>query len=114
MELVSRRIGGENVGSSFRSCGVMEEAPVVVMVWNAGEIGWETEAHSVAATVQNMLLKAYALGLGTVWIGDIYYTLEALKRHPGRPWKLMAAIALGWPAHVLSQPKNPLARLRSS
>ena len=98
LELVSKRIGRENVGSSFGSCGVMEEVPVVVMVWNAGEMGWETEAHSVAAAIQNMLLKAYALGLGSVWIGDIYYTLEALKRHLGKPWKLMAAIALGWSA----------------
>jgi len=36
LELVSKRIGRENVGSSFGSCGIMEEAPVVIMVWNAG------------------------------------------------------------------------------
>jgi len=100
LELVSKRIGRENMGSSFGSCGIMEEAPVVVMVWNAGKMGWETEAHSVAAAIQNMLLKAYSLGLATVWIGDIYYTLDALKRHLGKPWKLMAAIALGWPARI--------------
>lgn len=100
LDLLSRRIGSGNMGSSFGSCGVMEEAPVVIVVWNAGEIGWETEAHGVAAAIQNMLLKAYALGLGTVWIGDIYYTLEALKRHLGKPWKLMAAVALGCPVHI--------------
>jgi nitroreductase len=100
LEKLSRRIGRGNMGSSFGSCGIMEEAPVVIMVWNAGEMGWETEAHSVAAAIQKMLLKAYSLGLGTVWIGDIYYTLEALKRHLGKSWKLMAAIALGCPAHI--------------
>lgn len=100
LELVSNRIGRENMGSSFGSCRIMEEAPVVIMVWNAGEMGWETEAHSVAAAIQNMLLKAYALGLGTVWIGDIYYTLDALEQHLAKPWKLMAAVALGWPARI--------------
>jgi len=35
-----------------------------------------------------------------VWIGDIYYTLDALKRHLGKPWKLMAAVAIGWPAYI--------------
>lgn len=100
LEMVSKRIGRENVGSSFSSFSIMEKAPVVIMVWNAGERGWETEIHSVAAAIQNMLLKAYALGLGTVWIGDIFYTLDALKRHLGKPWKLMAAVALGWPAHI--------------
>lgn len=98
LERVCERIGRKNMGSSFSSCRIMEEAPVVIMVWNAGEMGGETEIHSVAAAIQNMLLKAYALGLGTLWIGDIFYTLEALKQHLGKPWKPMAAVALGWPA----------------
>ncbi|MCK4477789.1 nitroreductase family protein [Candidatus Bathyarchaeota archaeon] len=100
LEMVSERTGRENMGSSFLSCDIMEQAQVVIMVWNAGERGWETEIHSVAAAIQNMLLKAYALGLGTVWIGDIFYTLDALKKHLGKPWKLMAAVALGWPTHT--------------
>ena len=108
LEKLSKQIGEEEVGSSFPSCSIMEEAPVVIMVWNAGEEGWETAVHSVAAAIQNMLLKAYALGLGTLWIGDIYCTLDALKQHLGKSWKLMAAIALGWPAHV------PKARPRKS
>jgi len=100
LEMVSKRIGRENMGSSFSSCSIMEEAPVVIVVWNAGERGWDTEIHSVAAAIQNMLLKAYALGLGTVWIGDIFYALDALKSHLGKPWKLMAAVALGWHAQI--------------
>jgi nitroreductase len=100
LEKVSKRICPVNMGSSFPSCSIMEEAPVVIMVWNAGEKGWETEIHSVAAAIQNMLLKAYALGLGTLWIGDIFYTLKALEKHFGKPWKLIAAVALGWPAHT--------------
>lgn len=35
-----------------------------------------------------------------MWIGDIFYTPEVLKKHLGKPWKLMAAVALGWPAYV--------------
>lgn len=104
LEAVSEMIGRENMGSSLLSCSIMEKAPVVIMVWNAGEKGWETETHSVAAAIQNMLLKAHALGLGTLWIGDIFYALGALKKHLGKPWSLMAAVALGWPAYV-SKPK---------
>jgi nitroreductase len=94
------RVGKEQMGSSLSSCGVMEQAPVLVMVWNAGEHGWETELQSVAAAVQNMLLKAHSLGLGSLWIGDIYYALDALAKHLGRPWKMVAAVALGWPESV--------------
>ena len=81
LEKVSERIGREKIGSSFSSCSIMEKAPVVIMVWNAGEKGWETEVHSVAAAIQNMLLKAHDLGLGTVWIGDIFYTVKALTSY---------------------------------
>ncbi|NIO37008.1 hypothetical protein GTO27_04825 [Candidatus Bathyarchaeota archaeon] len=104
LEILSKKIGEENLGSAFGSCSIMEEAPVVIMVWNAGEMGWETEKHSVAAAVQNMLLKAYSLGLGSLWIGDIFFSVEALEQHLGKPWKLLAAVALGYPAYI---PKGP-------
>jgi nitroreductase len=109
LEKISLKIGKENMGSSFSSCSIMEKAPVVIMVWNAGEKGWETEIHSVAAAIQNMLLKAYSLGLGSLWIGDIFYTPEALQRHLNKPWKLTAAVALGWPAEKPeSRPRKPI------
>ncbi|MFW9789183.1 MAG: nitroreductase family protein [Candidatus Thorarchaeota archaeon] len=86
-----------DVGSSFGSCTMMEEAPVVIVVWNTNERGWTTEVHSVAAAIQNLLLKAHSLGLGTCWIGDIFYAYEAVMGHFKKPWKLLAAITLGWP-----------------
>lgn len=86
-----------DVGSSFGSCTMMEEAPVVIIVWNTNEYGWPTEIHSVSAAIQNMLLKAHAIGLGTCWIGDIFYTYEAIMDYFKKPWKLLAAITVGWP-----------------
>jgi nitroreductase len=100
LEKVSQEIGRENMGSSFSSCSIMEQAPVIVIVWNAGQMGWETETHSVVAAIQNMLLKAHSLSLGTLWIGDIFYAVEVLNRHFNKPWKLTAAVALGWPANT--------------
>jgi nitroreductase len=85
-----------DVGSSFGSCTMMEEAPVVIMVWNTNERGWSTEVHSVSAAIQNLLLKAHSLGLGTCWIGDIFYTYEAILDYFKKPWKLLAGITLGW------------------
>lgn len=85
-----------DAGSSYGSCRMMEEAPVVIMVWNTNERGWTTEVHSVSAAIQNLLLKAHSLGLGTCWIGDIFYTYEAMVNHFKKPWKLLAAITVGW------------------
>lgn len=77
----------------------MEEAPVLVMVWNANKLRTleESSLQSVAA-IQNMLLRAYSLGLGSLWICDVYYASDALTKHLGKPWTLVAAVALGWPA----------------
>jgi len=86
-----------DVGSSYGSCTMMEEAPVVIVVWNTNERGWSTEDHSVSAAIQNILLKAHALGLGTCWIGDIFYTYEAIMDYFKKPWKLIATITLGRP-----------------
>lgn len=104
LEILCKKIGEEEMGSTFGSCNIMEEAPVVIMVWNAGDMGWETEKHSVAAAIQNMILKAHSLGLGTLWIGDIFATIEALEQHFDKPWKLIAAVALGWPDHIPNGP----------
>jgi nitroreductase len=100
----SSRIKLHGMGSSLSSCAIMEQAPVLIMVWNAGGKGWESEEHSVAAAIQNMLLKAYGLGLGSLWIADIYYALDALTMHLAQPWKLMAAVAIGWPASAGKAP----------
>jgi nitroreductase len=85
-----------DVGSSYGSCAMMEEAPVVIVVWNTTELGWTTEIHSVSAAIQNILLKAQSLGLGTCWIGDVLYTSEAIVDYFKKFWKLIATITLGW------------------
>ena len=85
-----------DVGSSYDSCSMMEEAPVVIVVWNTNKLGWTAEIHSVSAAIQNLLLKAHALGLGACWIGNIFYAYEAIVGYFKKPWKLLAAITVGW------------------
>ena len=58
----------------------------------------------MAAAIQNMLLKAYGIGLGSLWIRDIYYAAEALTKHLRKTWKLVAAVTFGWQAEA-PQPK---------
>lgn len=88
--------GAGEAGSSKNSCRIMDQAPVLVIVWNSGEYGWTTEEHSVAAAIQNMLLRAYDLGLGSLWIGDVYYAYDAIRGHFGKEWKLSGAVSIGY------------------
>ena len=66
------------------------------------------------AAVENMLLGAAALGLGTCWVaGDKKEYADEIARHFGLPaeYKLINLMAVGYAADAASQPpKRPLAQ----
>ncbi|UCE10996.1 MAG: nitroreductase family protein [Candidatus Thorarchaeota archaeon] len=103
-----KKHGDTFMGSAIPSCEIMNEAPVSIIVWNTNEFGWLTEHQSVAAAIQNMLLKAYSLGIGSLWIGDIFYAERRIPGYFNKSWALAAAVVLGWPA------ENPGPRPRLS
>jgi nitroreductase len=59
----------------------------------------EKDIQAIGACLQNMLLEAHALGLGTVWLGEIIRSNEQIKALLGlaRELDLMAVVALGHP-----------------
>lgn len=67
-----------------------------------------------AAAVQNMMVGAYALGIGTCWVaGDkkpYARTVAELLNVPGN-YKLIALVALGYPAETPAPPKRELAEV---
>ncbi|MEM4733047.1 MAG: nitroreductase family protein [Candidatus Bathyarchaeia archaeon] len=93
----------------------VEEAPVVIVVCadeNRASMGYGTRGKTLyciqdtAAATQNLLLAAYALGLGTCWVGAFNEddARKALKLPSGiRP---VAMIPVGYPT------KTPAARSR--
>jgi len=99
LETRLKRVGRGRMGSSFTSCAIMEQAPVLIMVGDADHPRISKPSlQSVAAAIQNMLLKAHSLGLGSLWICDIYFASNALTKHLSKSWTLVAAVTLGWPA----------------
>ena len=103
-------------------------APVVIAVANTGDLirhGTELfqvekemandffrtmEIQSSAAAVENILLAATALGLGTVWLGILYLIKDDVLRFLGEPeGEFMAVVPVGIPVKVGSGPqKHPL------
>ncbi len=103
-------------------------APVVIAVANTGDLikrGTELfkvekeaahdffrtmEIQSSAAAVENMLLAATSLGLGTVWLGVLYLIKDEVLRFLGEPeGEFMAVVPVGRPARTGSGPqKQPL------
>jgi len=110
------------MASTHNSYNIMDRAPVVILVLQTCEWGGiSPEIQSVSAAIQNILLKAHSMGLGTVWINDVLFvepaileflgidtinsemkeTLnqmeEAINTQIGYSGPLIAAIALGYP-----------------
>lgn len=103
-------------------------APVVIAVANTGDLirhGTDLfqvekemahdffrtmEIQSSAAAVQNILLAAASLGLGTVWLGILYLIKDDVLRFLGEPeGEFMAVVPVGHPVKVGSGPqKHPL------
>ena len=88
---------------------IMKEAPIVILVldtectspfenitaeYRVTEI---VNTLSIGASVQNMLLQAHDLGLGTLWIGNTFFAYEELCEYLKTDMQLVGAIALGYP-----------------
>lgn len=103
----------------------IHSAPVVIAVANTGELiarGGHLfnimddnakdffrimEIQSSAAAVQNLLLAATSLGLGTVWLGVLVLIKNDILQFLGEPQgEFMAVIPVGYPALVSSGPKK--------
>jgi nitroreductase len=115
---------GVNSGSSKWSANIMEQAPVTVFVFNPyAEVGqalqnigdWlmnTVDVQSAGAAIQNMLLAALDLGLGSLWICDVFYAIEELSGWLGETHQLIAAVALGYPAESPDpRPRKPLGEV---
>ena len=101
---------------------IMEEADSVILVFNAYPsnkvLGKEdklfdcTNIQAIGAAIQNMLLKATDLGIGSLWICDIFACYQQVCEDYYKEGQLIAAIALGYPADVNTKAtKKPLDEL---
>jgi len=115
------RAQGVGLGSSPWSAKIMLQAPVTLLVFNGLEetvdrkydltdmfTNW-VDVQSIGAAIQNMLLQAQALGLGSLWICDIYFAYPELCAWLGETHQMIAAVALGYPAEAPdARPRKPV------
>ena len=112
------------LGGAKRTLAIMRQAPAVIFVTNP--LGLDPRqilttdqrifelcnAQSLGACLENMTLQATALGLGSLWICDVYFAYDALCGWLGSQGTLAAAMALGYAAETPPpRPRKPLAEL---
>jgi nitroreductase len=65
------------------------------------------EIQSSAAAVQNMLLAATSMGIGSVWLGILILMKDAVLEFLGEPkGEFMAVVPLGYPLRDSNSPKK--------
>lgn len=118
------KVRGEDLGSSEGSVHVMEQAPVTIFIFNPqGLRPWLVHSvdqifddvvniQSVGAAIQNMLLAAQDLGLGSLWICDVFYAYEELCEWLGEQGEMIAAVSLGYPDECpAARPRKPISEV---
>ncbi len=127
-EMVSARAGDFPRPSSIllrMAARSIISAPIVVGVANTGELirhGSELfqvdreaardffrtmEIQSSAAAVENLLLAATSLGIGSVWLGILFLMKQEVLRFLGEPeGEFMAVVPLGYAARKTEGPKK--------
>ena len=102
------------INGAFNSVNVMREVPLVVLVSNelgrcadfASNLSVDERVaeicnvQSVAAAVENMLLAAQELGIGSLWVCDIFFAYPEISawletKNPGHGM-LVAALCFGY------------------
>jgi nitroreductase len=80
---------------------ILKSAPILITVFMDEESSYDRtkDCMAIGACNQNILLAAYSLDLGAVWLGEILKNKEDVKKLLKAPknWELMAVIALGYP-----------------
>lgn len=110
IEVLLNKAYREDIIRSLETIDVIRNAPIVILVGYEHDIvqihddgvRWSICAKDVevldlqalGAAVQNMLLKAQELGIGSLWCGDILYAYEVLEKYSEHP--IVSAICLGY------------------
>ncbi len=70
------------------------------------------DIQSIGASIQNMLLAAQDLGIGSLWMCDVFYAYEELSAWLGAEGEMIAAVAFGYPAETpAARPRKPLSEI---
>ncbi|MGC6175099.1 nitroreductase family protein [Lacrimispora sp. 38-1] len=96
------------LSSAENTLEIMEQAPIIIFISNSVGIDIHASlnpeerineicnAQSIGAAIENMVLTATELGLGSLWICDTYFAYKELCASLNVDGELFAAMAVGY------------------
>lgn len=103
--------------SEFTKYGdIIKNAPMAICVLMdiADSYNREKDIMAIGACIQNMILKAHSMGLGTCWLGEILNKKKDVVNYLGldEDLELMAVITVGYPdEEIIKGRRKPLKSL---
>lgn len=106
--VANREAEGEEIGTIQWSIRCIEQAPLTILVHNTDgihpwkarkehESWWDVATvQSVGAAIQNMLLAATELGLGSLWIADVWEAYSEINAWLEIDNQLVSAVSFGY------------------
>ncbi len=105
--IAEKKSQGMITASGVNSVKTIAHASAVILVFNADyrfegikdlndRFMWLAEVQAIGAAVENLLLTATKLGIGTLWICDVLYAADKINDWLQTGYELMAAVALGY------------------
>lgn len=97
---------GKNDLSEFTKYGyILRKASVLILVFLDTNNSYhrDKDIMAIGACIQNMLLEAHGLGIGSCWLGEILQQKKAVNSYLKLPnsIELMAVVTLGYSAEKL-------------
>ena len=96
------------IPDAWNTLRIMREAPILILVLNTNgkspflpvdndaRVSEICDSLSIGASIENMILAAEELGLGTLWIANTCFAYPELTAYLGTKKQLVGAIALGY------------------
>ena len=84
----------------------LEKGSAIILVWDKNKT-W-TSPQSIGACIQTFMLKAYDMGLGTLWVAAVRVASDELKKLYGKEeMDLIASVGVGYPSDKMIGKKGP-------
>ncbi|MDE7366177.1 MAG: nitroreductase family protein [Lachnospiraceae bacterium] len=99
---------GQGIADAKNTLKIMKEAPIIIIVLNTNGTTPFTEIDadhrvteicdtlSIGASIENILLKAEEIGIGTLWIANTCFAYPELVSYLKTSHQLVGAIAVGY------------------
>ena len=107
---LEEKLDRNDISESLVTMDIINQAPVLILVcyecgiveYHDDGVAWEisakdleaVELQSIGAAVENMLLKAEELGIGSLWCADILYAYDIVSRYSEKP--VVSGVCLGY------------------